>query len=140
VAVSILTDASISINGVDLSDHGSSITLNDMREKKDITAFGATSRVYAKGLGDASLSITFFQDFAAGEVHATLQPLIGSTTPVTIIAKPTSGAISATNPGWTMSGLLFDYSMLDGGVGEPSTLTVELSNASQAGIVYDIIP
>jgi hypothetical protein len=30
--------------------------------------------------------------------------------------------------------------MLDGGVGEPATLTVELSNASQAGVVYDIIP
>jgi hypothetical protein len=45
MAISILTDCSISINGVDLSDHGSSVTLNDMREKKDVTGFGATSRV-----------------------------------------------------------------------------------------------
>ena len=140
MAIVVATDCSISVNGVDLSDHGSQVTLDDLREKKDITSFGATSRVYTKGLGDANVSITFFQDFAAGEVHATLQPLIGSSTPVVLIAKPTSAALSATNPGFTMSGLLFNYAMLDAQVGEPSTLQVEFSNASQAGVVYDITP
>jgi hypothetical protein len=41
-----------------------------------------------KGLGDATIEIEMFQDFAAGKTHATLQPLIGSTTGVTIEVRP----------------------------------------------------
>ena len=140
MAVFVALDCSISINGVDLSDHARKATLVDQREKLDITAFGATSKVYTKGLGDATATIEFYQDFAAGEVHATLQPLIASSTPVTLIAKPTSAAISATNPGWTISAMLFDYNMLDASVGQPATMNVEFANASQAGVVYDVVP
>lgn len=131
-----LTDALIIINGVTLSEYGSNVSLSDNREKLDFTGFGASSKVYGKGLGDATMTVTFFQDFATAKVHQTLQPLIGSSTPVTVEVRPTSAARSATNPGWTMSALLFDYSMLDGGVGQPSTLTVEFSNTSQTGVTY----
>lgn len=131
-----MTDAHIIINGVVLSEYGSNVELNDSRDKLDFTGFGATSKVYGKGLGDATMSATFFQDFAAAKVHATLQPLISSTTPVTVEVRPTSAARAATNPAFVMSALLFDYSMLSGGVGQPSTLTFEFSNASQAGVTY----
>jgi hypothetical protein len=136
MAIQVMLDVHVLINGVLLSDHGSNVTLGDLREKKDITGFGAGSRVWTKGLGDATMTVTFFQDFAAGKIHATLQPLIGSSTPVTVEVRPTSAARSTTNPAYVMSALLFDYSMLDGGIGEPSTLTVEFSNASQAGVTY----
>lgn len=136
MAIFTLTDAHIIVNGVTLSDHGNSVTVTDTREPKDITAFGATSKAVAKGLGDASISITFFQDFAAGKVHATLQPLIGSTTPVNVEVRPTSAARSATNPAALLSALLMTYNMLDGGVGEPSEITAEFVNASQTGMTY----
>ncbi len=136
MAIFTLTDAMVIVNGVTLSDHGNSVTVNDMRESKDITAFGATSKAVAKGLGDASISVTFFQDFAAGKVHATLQPLIGSTTPVTIEVRPTSAARSATNPAAVISALLMSYNFVDGDVGEPSETTAEFVNASQTGMTY----
>ncbi len=136
MAIFTLTDALVIVNGVTLSDHGNSVTVNDMRESKDITAFGATSKAVAKGLGDASISVTFFQDFAAGKVHATLQPLISSTTPVTVEVRATSAARSATNPAATLSALLMSYNMLDGDVGEPSETTAEFVNASQTGMQY----
>lgn len=136
MGVQIMTDVFVLINGVNLSDHGSNVTLSDTAEKKDITAFGATNRVWAKGLGDATMNVTFFQDFAAGKVHATLQPLKASSTPVTVEVRPTSAARGAANPAFLMSALLFDYSMLQGGIGEPSELTVEFSNAAQAGVTY----
>jgi hypothetical protein len=136
MAVFTLTDAFIQINGVTLSDHGNNVTVEDTRDQQDFTAFGATSKVTGKGLGDAKVTCTFFQDFAAGKVHATLQPLIGSATPVTIEVRATSGARSATNPAALMSGLLFTYNMLSGGVGEPSTMTAEFVNGSQSGMTY----
>ncbi|HEV8569815.1 MAG TPA: hypothetical protein VGQ92_22470 [Actinoplanes sp.] len=131
-----LTDAFISINGVTLSDQGNHVTIEDMREEKDATAFGASNKVTAKGLGDGTITIGFFQNFAAGKVHATLQPLIGSQTPVTVEIRATSGARSATNPGIVMSALLFSYNPLDGDVGEMSVMTAIFRNASQTGITY----
>lgn len=131
-----LTDAFISVNGVTLSDHGNNVTVEDSREQVDFTAFGATCKVYGKGLGDGKITVGFFQDFAAGEVHATLQPLIGSTTPVTVEVRATSAGRSATNPGIVMSALLFTYGPLAGAIGEASQMTAEFQNASAAGITY----
>jgi hypothetical protein len=136
MAIFTLTDAYVVVNGVTLSDHANKVTVTDTRDEVDVTAFGATSKAIAKGLGDASISIDFFQDFAAGKVHATLQPLISSTTPVTIEVRPTSAARSTTNPAAVMSGLLMGYNMLDGGVGEATKITAEFKNGAQAGITY----
>lgn len=136
MAISIATDVAIIINGVTLSDHVTKVTTGDTREKKDITAMGATNRAYAKGLGDAITSVTFLQDFATAKVHATLQPLISSSTPFNVEVRPTSAGRSATNPAYLISALLFDYSMIDAQVGEPSTMTVEFANAAQTGVTY----
>src|SRR5262245_49084232 len=136
MAIFTLTDAHIIVNGVVLSDHGNSVTVTDERDQIDITAFGATSKAYQKGLGDASITVTFFQDMAAGKTHATLQPLIGSTTPVNVEVRATSAGRSATNPAALLSALLFTYSMLDGGVGEASTTEATFVNAAQAGMTY----
>lgn len=136
MAIFTLVDAHIIVNGVTLSDHANQVTVSDNRDQKEITAFGALSKTYAKGLGDATITIQFFQDFAASEVHATLQPLIGSTTPVDVEIRPTSGSRSSTNPAALMSALLFEYKFLDGQIGEPSMIQAVFQNAAQAGITY----
>jgi len=136
MSIFTLTDAFIQVNGVTLSDHANEVTVEDNREEVDITAFGATSKAVAKGLGDAKITCNFYQDFASGKTHATLQPLISSTTPVTIEVRATSAARSATNPAALMSGLLMTYNMLDGKVGEASMIEAEFINASQTGMTY----
>lgn len=136
MALFTLTDATVIVNGVTLSDHANSVTVEDSRETVDFTAFGATCKVVGKGLGDGKITVQFFQDFAAGKTHATLQPLISSTTPVTVEVRATSAARSATNPGIVMSALLFTYNGLQGGIGEASMTTAEFTNASSAGITY----
>lgn len=136
MAISILTDAMVIVNGVTLSDHANQVTIEDTRDAVDVTAFGATSKAVAKGLGDAKMTIQFFQDFASGKVHATLQPLIGSSSTVSVEVRPTSSARSATNPAALMSGLLMNYTMLGGGVGDASTITAEFVNGSQTGMTY----
>jgi len=136
MAIFTMVDALVIVNGVTLSDHANKVTVTDTRDDVDITAFGATSKAVTKGLGDAGMSIDFFQDFAAGKVHATLQPLISSTTPITVEVRPTSGARSATNPAAVMSGLLFNYNFLDGAIGEAAKITAEFKNGSQSGLTY----
>jgi hypothetical protein len=136
MAIAPLNDALIIVNGVTLSDHANNVTINDERDSVEVTAFGAVNKAYVKGLGDASIEVTFFQDFAAGKVHQTLQPLIGSSTPITIEVRPTSAARSVTNVAAVLTAFLMNYSMLDGGVGEASEITCTFTNASQTGLQY----
>lgn len=136
MAIFVLTDALVIVNGVTLSDHANKVTVEDTRDAVDITAFGATSKAITKGLGDAKITIGFLQDFAASKVHATLQPLIASTTGIVVEVRATSAARSATNPAALMTGLLMNYNMLDGSLGEASGITAEFVNNAQAGITY----
>src|SRR5215471_8504955 len=128
MAISVLTNCMVLIGGVDLSDHATKVTITDNRASVDITAFGATNTAVTKGLGDASIAIDFLQDFAASKVHATLQPLIGATSTTSIEIRPTNAARSTTNPAALMSGLLMDYNMLDGQVGDASKMTATFVN------------
>lgn len=136
MAIFTLTDAYVAVNGVVLSDHANSVTVEDTRDSVDITAFGATSKAITKGLGDAKITVQFFQDFASAKTHATLQPLIASTTGVTIEVRATSSARSATNPAALMTGLLMNYNMLSGGIGDASMITAEFVNSASAGLTY----
>lgn len=136
MAIGTLNNAQVLINGVDLSDHISAVHLEDSRAPIDITAMGATNLTYTKGLGDGKASFEAFQDFQAAKLHATLQPLIGSSTPVSVEVRPVNAARSATNPAFLMSALLFTYPMLDGKVGDANSATYEFQNASQAGVTY----
>ena len=134
MAKHVLTNAEVLVNAVDLSDHVSSITIETSRPEVDVTAMGATNQEFIPGLGDATVTINFFQDFAAAKTHATLQPLSSTSTPFK------AGAISATNPQIQMSALLYTYNPLAATVGEANQFEATFRNASQTGVVYDITP
>ena len=102
MAVLVLTDASITINSVALSDHSNSVSLNYEVDSVETTAFGSTGHKFTGGLQNNSLDIELMQDFAASNVEATIFPLVGTTT--TVVIKPTSAAVGATNPSYTLTG------------------------------------
>tara|TARA_R110002020_G_scaffold63314_1_gene169136 strand:- start:5809 stop:6219 length:411 start_codon:yes stop_codon:yes gene_type:complete len=123
MSVFALTDASLVINSVDLSDHVRSVTLSITSEELDTTAMSSTGfRTRAGGLKDGSLAIEFNADFASSEIDATFNGIIG--TVVTFVVKPTSGSVSATNPSYSGSVLITEYSPLANGVGDLATLSV----------------
>jgi hypothetical protein len=118
----VLTDAKVTINSVILSDHISSITLDTKDDIIETTAFGGTAKTRVAGLQDNSVTIDFMQDFASANVEATIYPLIGTAT--TIVVQPTSAAASTTNPTYTFSAVVSEWTPLKGGVGQLSTATV----------------
>ena len=140
MAKTILRDVVITVDGVDLSDHASSVTINTEKDDVDLTAFGDALHVHGVGLGDGSIEVDFYQDFAAASVDATLWPIYNAGVAVPIIVKPTEAAVSATNPAFTMDGLLMSYSPLAGSVGEASTMSVTFQNGGATGIVRDVTP
>jgi hypothetical protein len=102
MAVLVLTDADITVNGVVLSDKANSVTLNYEIDSVEVTAFGSVGHKFTGGLQNNSCDIEFMQDFAAAEVEATIYPLVGTTTTVTV--RGSSAATSSTNPLYTLSG------------------------------------
>lgn len=121
------TDASVTINSVDLSDHVRSVTLNIEAEDLEDTAMGDTFRSRIGGLKDWSIDIEFNQDFAASEVDATIFPLLG--TVVAVEVRPTSSSVSSTNPKFSGNVLVSEYNPLDGSVGDLATTSVSWPGA-----------
>jgi hypothetical protein len=118
----VLTDASVTLNSVDLSDHVASVTLDITADEIMTTSMGETFQSRTGGLKTGTLSIDFQQDFAASEVDATLWPLLGSTT--AFVVKPTSDAVSSTNPSYSGSVLVNQHIPVANAVGELATMSV----------------
>jgi len=118
----------LTVNAVDLSDHVRSITLNHSADSLDETAMGDTFRNRIAGLQDWSVDVEFLADFAAGEVDATLNALVGGSA-ITLSIKADAGAASATNPRWHGSALLESYPIVDGTVGDLATTRVRFVGA-----------
>jgi hypothetical protein len=119
----VLTNALVTVNAVDLSDYVASVTLNSSIDVVETTAFSSTAaRTRIGGLADNSISLEFHQDYASGEVEATIYPLLGTVTTVTV--KPVNAATSATNPLYTASALVSEWTPLNGAVGELATASV----------------
>jgi len=118
----VLTDAKVTINSVVLSDHISSITIDTKEDIIETTGFGSTAKTRVAGLADNSVMLDFFQDYAAANVEATIYPLIGSTT--TVVIQPASTAVSTTNPTYTFTALVSEWTPLKGGIGQLATASV----------------
>ena len=120
----VLTNMSVTVGAVDLSDHISSVTIETTVEAVSTTAMssaGLTSQI--GGLKTNTVTLDFHQDFAASNVEVTMFPLIGTAT--TVLVKPAAGTTALTNPLYTISDVLVtSWTPINGGVGELSTASV----------------
>lgn len=118
----VATDYNVTINGSPFSSSLAAVTLDITSEEQETTAFGNDFRTRIGGLKDGSLTLDFHQDFGSGSVDATLFPLLG--TQATVVIKPTSGSVTATNPSYTALCLVTQYQPFASNVGELATLSV----------------
>lgn len=132
MAKEVLVNSTLLVNGVDLSDHTSSISLEDSAEEVDLTAFSASEyHDIAAGLKDATINATLFNDHAASSVADTLQPLYDSGGTFDVRVKPDRQGTVA----YTMKSRLFSNPLLAGAVGDANTIDVTFRNAGTAGVV-----
>ena len=129
MAVFVLKDAAVTINSVDLSDYVTSLTLNYEVDSVEVTAMGATGHKFTGGLQNVSLDLTLNQDFAASQVAATLDALIGTTT--TVVVKPTSAAVGATNPSYTITDAFLNATQpVAGSVGDLASMSITFTGGT----------
>ena len=116
------TDYLVTINGGTVSTNLNSVELAQEADDIETTAFGQSFRTRIGGLKSATLTLNFMQDFGAGSIDATLNPLLGAV--ATVVIQPTSDALSATNPAYTAECLVTQYSPFASSVGDIATLSV----------------
>lgn len=118
----VITNANVTIGGVDLSSHITKVTLSTTRAEIETTTMGNTARRRVAGLADSSVALDFNQDFAAATVEATLYPLIGST--AAVVVRPNGTATGAANPSYSFNALVTEWMPLDAQVGELSAASI----------------
>lgn len=126
-----LSNPSVTINSVDLSDQCTSATVTYTAEALESTAFGDTARKYTSGLQNNEVTVTLYQSYAGSETEATIYTLVGTTT--TLVIKPASGAVSATNPSYTLTGAYLEsHTPIAASLGELSTVTLTFRGGTLA--------
>lgn len=115
----VLWDVSMVVNGVDLSDHVESVTFGEMGTNKQAAA--AMSEIQDYDM-PATITITdpvvtFYADFAAAKIYATLYAAWIARTTFNLVGKASSGAKAPTNPEWTIPVFVGKAPMVNGARG-----------------------
>jgi len=126
ISSTYLSNPSITINSVDLSDQCTSAVINYVSEQLENTTFSNTSRSFTSGLYSNTVTVTLYQSYSASETEASIYNLVGTTT--TLVLKPTSSAVGATNPSYTLTGaFLSAHTPINASLGELSTIDLTFS-------------
>lgn len=128
MAVFVLTDASVTVNTVDLSSYVTNVTFTYEKDQVETTAMGATGHVYTGGLQNLSVALEMNNDLAAGKVFDTLYAAVGSGAN-TLVVKPLSSG--SPNPTLTVSNAFLPSApVVAGAVGDLAKVSVTFTGGS----------
>ena len=121
--------ASVKVGGVELGDQCTAAVMTVAYDTLEETTFGSLARTYVKGLETNTCTLTLFNSYATAETYATLLALVG--TQVTVEVKPSSAAISATNPVLTLTSTFMpNLPVANMALGELSTIDIEFTGGT----------
>lgn len=116
----VLTNAYVTLSGTDISSNVASVTLNTSVNEVETTAFGSGGTTRTGGLRDDSITLDLHQDYSS--IDSLVWNLVGST--AAIVVKPNGSATSSTNPAYSGTVLVTEFSPVAGAVGELATASV----------------
>ena len=105
-----------------ISDHVSTVSLNREVEAVTITSMNDNLQNLVGGVEVSSVSLELFNDFAASSVNSLFEDAIGSKLNIKLI--PVTGTVSATNPSYTMSCLITQWTPINGSTDGAATASV----------------
>lgn len=125
MAIFVLTDASVTINTLDLSTYVTSVSVNYERDAIEVTAMSATGHVFTGGLQNNSVTLEMQNDETAAKTMETLFAAVGSGANALVIKNTTSGAT------FTCSNMFLQTSTpVNGSIGELATQSVTFTGGS----------
>ncbi len=105
-----------------ISSFVSTVSLNREVEAVTITAMNDTVQNMIGGVEVSSVNLELFNDFAAASVNSLFEDAIGSKLAIKLI--PVTGTVSATNPSYSMSCLITQWTPINGSTDGAATASV----------------
>ena len=128
--------AVLTIAAQDLVDQASSISFTLGKTPLTSTAFGDLGERMVPGLDTVEGTITLYMSYGAAEVEGVIAGQVGLGT-TSIVVKKESGAVSATNPEWTISNTMIANYPITYTVGELQVMEVSFSSGTW---IRDVTP
>jgi hypothetical protein len=107
-----------------ISSFVSTVSLNREVEAVTITAMNDTVQNMIGGIEVSSVSMEIFNDFASASVNSLFEDAIGSKLAIKLI--PVTGTVSATNPSYSMSCLITQWTPISGSTDSAALASVTL--------------
>ena len=121
--------AVLTIAGQDLVDQASSISFTLGKTPLTSTAFGDLGERMVPGLDTVEGTITLYMSYGTAEVEGVIAGQVGLGT-TTIVVKKDAGAISASNPEWTISNTMIANYPITYTVGELQVMEISFSSGT----------
>jgi len=132
VGVKLATAAAPTTPSIDISAYVTNAVINQIVDELEVTAMGDSAHKFVAGLQSGTFSIDCINDWAAGQVNATLSAAFGQTLSVSVITVKGT-AVSATNPTYQFSILVNNLTPIgQGGV-------AEIANSSLSFTVNSVV-
>lgn len=130
-------DVYVTINGTNISALVDVVDVSEEYGVKPVPGMGAAAiqKVMNKAK-ECLITLELVDDFAANQTYATLKNVVGNQTACTIVVKPTSATVSATNPSATMVALAPKWNPISGNYGDVGKTNVPFECADTTGIVW----
>jgi hypothetical protein len=137
-----LINASIKINGTDVSNQGNKVVVKLDKDELDGTGFQSKFKQTEPGLADAAIEMTLFQTFGEGSVNTLLAKQFSEDEDSIVVVTPKEGVVSKDNPAFVLKkGKSFGYEPVGGdGPGQLMTTDVAFKNTGQEGVVELVKP
>lgn len=133
----LLTDVFISVDGHDLSNYGFNIDTPSEKDEVDVSGFNpSNTKETLVGQRADRVVGQFTQDFASGGPHDVFWTIYQNDTTVELIIRPTSSAVSATNPELSGNVKIRTYNGLSGALNARAEISVEFVPADSTGLVW----
>ena len=116
----------VKVGATELTTNIASVEVTETVDEIETTAFGQNARGRIAGLKDASVTLSFHQDYDSSSVNATLNTNFGGTVNVVVLAGTslTQGTASSTAPLYTLPVLCSQQTPVNGQVGDLTTFDV----------------
>lgn len=125
----VLDNAFVSVGGTDISAYIKKVAVKPKYEAIAGNRMGHTSKVNEAGLQEWVVSLTIKNDFGVGLVDSILWSLFIAKAAFTVIVRPTTSAVGTSNPNFTGSSVMLEYSPIDAEHGQQVEATVSLECA-----------
>lgn len=128
MAVFVLTDASVTLNTVDISPYVTSVSFAYEKDSIEVTAMGNSGHLFTGGLQNLSVSLEVQNDQAVAKTLETLWSATGSGTNTLVIKNLSTGS---PNPVFTISNAFLAASTpVNGAVGELAMQSVTFTGGT----------